>query len=47
MDLRRSGDLIAYIQDKHGFTIPQGRDVMPIPPSAIKTNPSLIQNPHY
>jgi hypothetical protein len=47
MDLRRSGELIPYMLDKHGFTIPQGRDVMPIPPSAIATNPSLEQNPHY
>ena len=47
MDLRRSGDLIAYLQDKHGFTIPLGRDVMPIPPAAIATNPTLVQNPGY
>jgi hypothetical protein len=47
MDLRRSGDLIPYMMDKHGFTVPAGRDVMPIPPAAIATNPTLIQNPNY
>ena len=46
-DLRRSGSLVDYIKDKHGFTVPQGRDVMPIPASAIATNPTLVQNPGY
>ena len=46
-DLRRTGDLIAYLKDKHGFTIPQGRDLMPIPASALATNPTLVQNPGY
>ena len=46
-DLRRSGSVVEYLLDTHGFTVPLGRDVMPIPASAIATNPSLIQNPHY
>jgi hypothetical protein len=46
-DLRRSGSLVAYMKDKHNFTVPQGRDVMPIPPSALATNPTLVQNPGY
>jgi starch-binding outer membrane protein, SusD/RagB family len=47
MDLRRSGSLIPFLKAKHGFTVPQGRDVMPLPPAAIATNPTLIQNPGY
>ena len=47
MNLRRSGDLIDYMMAKHGFTVPAGRDVMPIPPAEIATNPTLIQNPNY
>jgi hypothetical protein len=46
-DLRRSGSLVAYMKDKHNFTVPQGRDVMPVPPSALATNPTLVQNPGY
>ena len=46
-DLRRSGSLVDYIKDKHGLTIPQGRDVLPIPAAAIATNPKLVQNPGY
>jgi len=46
-DLRRTGDLIDYIQDKHGVTVPAGRDLMPIPASALATNPTLEQNPFY
>jgi len=46
-DLRRTGDLIDFIKEKHGFTIPAGRDVMPIPASALATNPTLVQNPGY
>src|SRR5258706_1326484 len=47
MNLRRSGDLIDYMMAKHGFTVPAGRDVMPIPPAEIAINPTLIQNPNY
>jgi len=46
-DLRRSGELVNFILDRHGFQIPAGRDVMPIPASAIATNPNLEQNPLY
>ena len=46
-NLRRSGNLVEYILDKHGFAVPLGRDLMPIPASAIATNPTLEQNPHY
>jgi hypothetical protein len=46
-DLRRTGNLIEYIQAKHGFTIPTGRDLMPIPATALETNPTLVQNPGY
>jgi hypothetical protein len=46
-DLRRTGELIQYIKDKHGFQIPAGRDLMPIPASALSTNPTLVQNPGY
>jgi starch-binding outer membrane protein, SusD/RagB family len=46
-DLRRTGGLINFLKDKHGFTIPAGRDLMPIPASALATNPTLVQNPGY
>jgi len=46
-DLRRSGELIEYLKDRHGFQVPQGRDLMPIPASALATNPTLTQNPGY
>jgi hypothetical protein len=46
-DLRRSGKLVEYLNDKHNFTVPQGRDLMPIPASALSTNPTLVQNPGY
>ena len=46
-DLRRTGNLIEYILDKHQFQIPAGRDLMPIPASALATNPKLVQNDGY
>ena len=46
-DLRRSGSLVDYLKDTHNFTVPLGRDVLPIPASAIATNPELVQNPGY
>lgn len=46
-DLRRTGQLIDYLKDKHGFTVPAGRDLMPIPATALATNPTLVQNPGY
>lgn len=45
--LRRTGELINFLKEKHGFTIPAGRDLMPIPASALATNPTLVQNPGY
>ena len=46
-NLRRTGNLVEYILDKHGFAVPLGRDLMPIPATALATNPTLVQNPHY
>ena len=46
-DLRRSGEHINYVQNNFGITIPQGHDLMPIPSTAIASNPTLIQNPGY
>ncbi|MBS1576457.1 MAG: RagB/SusD family nutrient uptake outer membrane protein [Bacteroidetes bacterium] len=46
-DLRRAGELINFLKDKHGFTIPAGRDLMPIPAAAVATNRTLVQNPGY
>ncbi|MBL7697120.1 MAG: RagB/SusD family nutrient uptake outer membrane protein [Chitinophagaceae bacterium] len=46
-DLRRSGELIPFILDRHGVQVPAGRDLMPIPASALATNPTLEQNPNY
>jgi hypothetical protein len=46
-DLRRTGNLVEYILEKHGFQIPAGRDLMPIPATALATNPTLVQNPGY
>jgi starch-binding outer membrane protein, SusD/RagB family len=46
-NLRRSGELVNFIMDKHGVQVPAGRDLMPIPASALSTNPELVQNPNY
>ncbi len=46
-DLRRTGLQIEYIKNTFGITIPPGHDLLPIPASAIATNPTLIQNPNY
>jgi hypothetical protein len=46
-DLRRSGKLIEFIKDRHNVQVPAGRDLMPIPASALATNPTLVQNPNY
>ena len=45
--LRRSGNLAEFLSEKHGFTLPAGRNLMPIPATAIATNPTLVQNPNY
>lgn len=46
-DLRRSGQLVEFIKDKHNFQVPAGRDLLPLPSSALSTNPTLVQNPNY
>ncbi|MDO6429013.1 RagB/SusD family nutrient uptake outer membrane protein [Flavitalea sp. BT771] len=46
-DLRRTGLHIQYIKDNFGIDIPSGHDLLPIPQSAIATNPTLKQNPNY
>ena len=46
-DLRRTGLQIDYIKNNFGLTIPAGHDLLPIPASAIATNPTLQQNPNY
>jgi starch-binding outer membrane protein, SusD/RagB family len=46
-DLRRTGLQIAYIQNTFNVAIPAGHDLLPIPQSAIATNPFLHQNPNY
>lgn len=45
--LRRSGEHIRYLQEEFGVTVPNGRDLMPIPQEQIDVNPNLIQNPGY
>ena len=46
-DLRRSGSFVEFIKDKHNFQVPAGRDLLPLPASALSTNPTLVQNPNY
>jgi starch-binding outer membrane protein, SusD/RagB family len=46
-NMRRTGLQIQYIQNTFGITIPSGHDLLPIPQSAITTNPYLTQNPGY
>jgi len=46
-DLRRTGLQVDYIKNTFGLTIPAGHDLLPIPASAIATNPTLQQNPNY
>jgi hypothetical protein len=45
--LRRSGLQYEYIQEKHGITIPAGKDLMPIPQIQIGLNQEIEQNPGY
>lgn len=45
--LRRSGEHIKFIKEKHGITIPTGKDLMPIPQTQIGLNQTLTQNPGY
>jgi hypothetical protein len=46
-DLRRTGLQIDYIKNNFGIQIPAGHDLLPIPITAIASNPTLIQNPNY
>ncbi len=46
-DIRRTGLQIDYIKNTFGITIPAGHDLLPIPASAIASNPTLMQNPNY
>lgn len=45
--LRRSGEHVQYIREKHGINIPTGKDLMPIPQTQIGLNQNLAQNPGY
>ncbi|MEO1010284.1 MAG: RagB/SusD family nutrient uptake outer membrane protein [Bacteroidota bacterium] len=45
--LRRTGEHVRYIQEEFGITVPNGRDLMPIPQQQIDVNPNLAQNPGY
>ena len=45
--LRRTGQVGEYMQDVFGVTIPEGRELLPIPRTQIDVNPNLEQNPGY
>lgn len=45
--LRRSGEHIEYVQEEYGITIPNGKDILPIPQQVILTNSTIVQNPGY
>ncbi len=45
--LRRTGEHIRYLQEEFGVTVPNGKDLMPIPQEQIDVNPNLAQNPGY
>ncbi|MDT0643754.1 RagB/SusD family nutrient uptake outer membrane protein [Zunongwangia sp. F363] len=45
--LRRSGEQREYIQEHFDITIPEGKDLMPIPQEQIDVNANLVQNPGY
>lgn len=44
---RRTGEHVRYLQEEFGVTVPNGRDLMPIPQEQIDVNPNLTQNPGY
>lgn len=46
-DLRRSGEHINYVKNTYGITIPNGKDLMPIPQIVIANNSTITQNPGY
>ncbi|WP_175486975.1 RagB/SusD family nutrient uptake outer membrane protein [Zunongwangia mangrovi] len=45
--LRRSGEHIRYISEHFGVSIPNGKDILPIPQEQVDANPNLEQNPGY
>jgi hypothetical protein len=45
--LRRTGEHVRYLQEEFGVTVPNGRDLIPIPQEQIDANPNLVQNPGY
>lgn len=45
--LRRSGEASNFILDTYGVTVPEGRELVPLPNSILSTNPNLTQNPGY
>jgi starch-binding outer membrane protein, SusD/RagB family len=46
-DLRRNGTHLTYLQTYFNITVPAGHDLLPIPQTAIASNPTLTQNPGY
>ena len=45
--LRRTGEHINYVKQEFKITIPNGKDILPIPQEAILNNSTLVQNPGY
>ncbi len=45
--IRRSGEAIKFVKDNYDLDMPPGRDVYPIPSSALSANPNLIQSSAY
>ncbi len=44
---RRTGEHIEYLKEIYNVTVPNGKDLMPIPQEQIDANPNLVQNPGY
>ncbi|RDC61461.1 RagB/SusD family nutrient uptake outer membrane protein [Adhaeribacter pallidiroseus] len=45
--LRRAGEHINYAKTRFNITIPNGKDILPIPQQAILDNATIKQNPGY
>lgn len=45
--LRRTGEHVRYLDEEFGVTVPNGKDLMPIPETQRAANPNLTQNPGY
>jgi len=45
--VRRTGEHINYVKNEFNITIPNGKDILPIPQEAILNNSTLEQNPGY